>query len=532
MNENPSAPQKSNENSTSAELFSPDAPFCTPHFLTKNAINELAKEKCSVYLLIFTLIFSFVYRRLIICRSFTGYAVPLCVGLFYLIAVFFLRGRENSFSKDSVAMLLPISLLSLTFLFDSGGMTRFITALTMLGCILIQTTAMSGFGKSGVFSPGIIKESLSAAFAHTFSNFGAALKILSQGIFKGTKSRGALKVFYGLLFSVPFLLIFGLAFANTNYIFESIVNSIPMNLINLKNNISGFINYLFIVMILTSFFMVLRAGTADEKKPYAAKKGLDCIAVNTFLCAVILIQALFISLQFYLIFSGNILPDGYTYAQYARKGFFDLVSASLLTAGIVFFISFFGKKDENGNLPKSTKVLLTLLSVFNFALFYFAFSRLFTYIKFYDLSVSRITACWFMALNALLILGIIIKIHCKSFPFFKWAVIALCGTVLVLNVVNPDRLTARYNVDRYLSSPETVELDLYYLESLSPCAALELDRLKGTALEEDARITLYHIFRDFKTSARNAALTDRRILNVFEEWENDEWRFAEEAYNH
>ena len=61
--------------------------------------------------------------------------------------------------------------------------------------------------------------------------------------------------------------------------------------------------------------------------------GMDGIITLTVLLLINLVYVLFIAVQFKYFFSGT-LEDGFTYAEYARRGFFELLFVTLINLSI------------------------------------------------------------------------------------------------------------------------------------------------------------------------------------------------------
>jgi len=56
----------------------------------------------------------------------------------------------------------------------------------------------------------------------------------------------------------------------------------------------------------------------------------DVIVLNILLTSILVIYTIFIAIQFRYLFSSGALPYGLNYAEYARRGFFELVFLSVL----------------------------------------------------------------------------------------------------------------------------------------------------------------------------------------------------------
>jgi len=113
-------------------------------------------------------------------------------------------------------------------------------------------------------------------------------------------------------------------------------------------------------------------------------------------------------------------------------------------------------------------VVLTVFSVCTYVMIASAAMRMLLYVDAYSLSFLRILVLWFLALNTLLVSGIILAIYRASFPLFRYfvAVSAICYTVLAY--ANVDYIIASYNMK---SQEKVEEIDVDYLLTLSADAA-------------------------------------------------------------
>jgi hypothetical protein len=185
----------------------------------------------------------------------------------------------------------------------------------------------------------------------------------------------------------------------------------------------------------------------------------------TILVLVNVIYAIFSVIQFTYLFGGSsfVLPSSYTYAEYARKGFFELVVVSIINFGILLFGMTFVKKD-NKKIFIAIRILLTLLVIFTLILLVSAFYRMSVYEQAYGFTYLRIFVQTFMIMLFFLSVANIIYIWHLNFPVIKSYFIISLTIYIIMNFANVDVIIARNNIDRYF---ESGQIDIYYLESLS-----------------------------------------------------------------
>ncbi len=124
--------------------------------------------------------------------------------------------------------------------------------------------------------------------------------------------------------------------------------------------------------------------------------------LNFSLGMFIFIYVLYIFIQAEYLFSAlfNVLPENFTYAVYARQGFFELCQIIVVNISILSLVKALKKKDT-----KSTTVLSMIIIFLSGLLLITAFSKLWFYIASYGLTSLRVLSSWWlMVLSLFLIL--------------------------------------------------------------------------------------------------------------------------------
>lgn len=151
------------------------------------------------------------------------------------------------------------------------------------------------------------------------------------------------------------------------------------------------------------------------------------------------------------------LPQGYTYASYAREGFFQLMAVSFLNLVIVLVCLYYFRDG------KVLKTILTIMSVCTFIMIASSAMRMVMYIRSYYLTFLRVLVLWGLALLAVLFLGVLINIFKEGFPLFRYSVAVVTVLYLALSFAHPDYIIARVNAAE--------DYDYWYLSGLCADAA-------------------------------------------------------------
>ncbi len=208
--------------------------------------------------------------------------------------------------------------------------------------------------------------------------------------------------------------------------------------------------------------------------------------------AVDLLFALFVVVQFRYLFGGeaNITAAGYTYADYARNGFGELVWVAFLGMGFIMALGYFGKRGESrqrswfNGLSTGLVVMLgvILVSAWQRLLLYegaYGFTELRTY--------THVFIPW-LALHLVVFLFLLFRGNLRRFAPF--AALGTLGFVVTLNLLNVHAFIVRQNVKRF---EQTGEIDLVYLQYLTDDAVpglVEFSRVAPEDMREDLLASL------------------------------------------
>ena len=273
---------------------------------------------------------------------------------------------------------------------------------------------------------------------------------------KGRKSRTVGYVMIGLAISVPLLLVVLALLASADAVFLQMIVKVFGNL-NLPNITS--IIFRIAVMFFFSYMLIAylcKKQIKEEVKDHRTGEPVIAITVTAMLTFIYLI---FSVVQIAGLFLGQLkLPEGYTYAGYARQGFFQLLAVSILNLIIVLVcMSYFRRS-------KVLKIVLTVMSLCTFIMIASSVMRMMIYIRFYYLTFLRILVLWALALLAVLFLGILVNIYLEKFPLFRYSMAVVTVFYLVLSFSHPDYIIARVNI----ANIEAENMQWWVDESVEP----------------------------------------------------------------
>ena len=237
-------------------------------------------------------------------------------------------------------------------------------------------------------------------------------------------------------------------------------------------------------------FGMLWTGLHPDEKTVPTEEGcrslrrrlerLSVTAVCTAVTPICVLYVIFFFSQasyFLSAFIGR-LPEAMSYAEYARKGFFELFAIEIINGLVLLFICFLSKK-EDGSKPTVLKVYTVMLSLFTIIMSVIALSKMFLYIENFGLTQLRIYTSWFMGLTALIFLYVIIKELRPGFKAMSWAAWTFTVMFAVLCFSRPDALMTRFNLEERAENLTNRDVSIMLHLSEDSAAVLLEDRYAG-----------------------------------------------------
>lgn len=412
-----------------------------------------------------------VFYALCMFRNGSGVTYPFFVAGSLLLLYLSLSKLGTTLKRGSIFYMVSMMLLGIsTFLTDDWR----IIAYNKLGIfLLLMSLLLKQFFDTSGWKLG---KYLGSIILAVFACIGELTRPVQDGALyqksrAERKSRTVGYVMIGLAISVPILLIVLALLASADAVFLEMIVKVfgGINLPNIMNIIFRIAFMYFFSYMLTAY--LCKKQIKEEVKDHRTGEPVIAITVTVMLTFIYLI---FSVVQIAGLFLGQLkLPEGYTYAEYARQGFFQLLAVSILNLVIVLVcMSYFRKS-------KILKIVLTVMSLCTFIMIASSAMRMVIYIRFYYLTFLRILVLWALALLAVLFLGILVNIHAEKFPLFRYSMAVVTVFYLGLSFSHPDYVIARVNIanteadSRQWWVDESVEPyhDFSYLSRLNADAA-------------------------------------------------------------
>lgn len=315
-----------------------------------------------------------------------------------------------------------------------------------------------------------------AAIAYIGYPFRSAGKFFKKN--ESEKSGITKYIWLGVFISIPLLLVIVGLLVSADAVFRDLFIRLFFGIRLPEKPV-----WLFVLLaagILGSYGIIAYLADGTMNSVVSEKSRWEPVVGITFLSIITVVYLVFSIIQISYLFLGSFdLPEGYTYAAYAREGFFQLLFVCMIN--LIIILICISRFREN----KILKGILTLFSSCTFIMIASSAMRMILYIENYQLTFLRILVLWALAVITVLLAGCIVTIYKNNFPLLQFVTVTVTIFYIIFSLAKPDYFIARYNL-----TYNREDVDLGYLALLSTDAipAMEEAGIIKEILDEDERI--------------------------------------------
>jgi hypothetical protein len=283
---------------------------------------------------------------------------------------------------------------------------------------------------------------------------------------------GLWPVLRGILLALPILVLFGALLASADLVvgrdFDDLIRLLRLE--RLPEYVFRLVYICLAAYALLGVFLCAANSSQDEhlvgRCHPPSLRFLGFIESSIVLGSVTLLFGAFVVVQFQYFFGGqvNIGVDGFTYSEYARRGYGELMAVAVFSLLMILGLGAITRR-ESAAQQRLFSTLSVLIVAMVGVMLVSAYMRLALYEAAYGFSRLRtyvhVSLVW---LGVLLAVVVVLEMMHRERQVAAAVLLASIGFTLTLNVVNVDAFIVRQNVDRALRG---AELDVPYLASLS-----------------------------------------------------------------
>lgn len=430
---------------------------------------------------------------------------PLGLNIFIMVAVTILGLlipvwlEKLAIPRTSYYLLIPILGFALMTFFRAEILTGLMNVLITLGTLVLFTTTLL----NGDWIRFTLLEHVSNVFKFFLNCFTGGILFFSkvkqrtddasgdEALAKDKNTETALPTdekkqkyikflpyLRGVLIALPILIILTILLTSADPIYKKHMQNIfsGFNLDNVGEYIfrSVYILLLAYLILSTYYFGMVESKKLKKEKTIKSPthRFLGQIEALIILGAVNLLFLSFVILQFTYFFGGgkNIHLEGYTYSEYAVRGYFELVTVTVIALLLFYGLALVTKRETDVQRWIFSGFGILLMGLTGVILFS-AFQRLSLYEAAYGFTrlrtITHISMIW---IGLLLLAVIVLEVSQNMKRLAIVLIIVIFGFGLTVNVVNIDKFIVQQNINRALNTSDletTVRLDTEYLYSLS-----------------------------------------------------------------
>ncbi|MCY9667790.1 DUF4173 domain-containing protein [Paenibacillus alginolyticus] len=451
-------------------------------------------------MLMYACLFGFMVQYMFIDHA-AGISVLISVAGFYSLYFYAIKGRLGGFepwegqNKAGWFLLAPVVLIAMTYTLFANNLFHTLNMLALPICIAMQTIVLSRNSKHAWYHATFLHDLLRHCFgrplAYLSVPFGMIKAWLPRRKTEKESAWGKMgKVGAGLLLAAPILFIVIGLLASADRVFQSWMAGIPhwFNGISIVEGIvrTGFgiaiTLYTFCYLWGILFPKVIEVSQtpqelSEESAAVSKKFLIDPITAGTLLVCVNVVYVLFAIIQFSYLFgaANGFLPNGVLYAEYARRGFAELVAVAIINISLLFpGLHWIRRSSHVGETIR--KGLLTMLVGCTIVMLISAYGRLSLYEEAYGFTQTRLLVHGFMIFLGVLFIIAFFRIWMERMSLSKAVITTAILAYLVMNYMNIEQRIVINNMERY---ERTGIIDLEYLGRLSTDVVPPLKELQA-----------------------------------------------------
>lgn len=444
-----------------------------------------------------------------------GLAASVVTALIFFTGAVYLLKHRRKVTGYSVYCGLAYVVGAGAFLISDGGFLHFLLIHVLLALATVGMMEVMELRADKDSSFRNLGDFFRTLFGLTFGNIGAAF----YGIFhrkdeKGeTKSRKMGAPLLGFACAFPVLLIVIPLLMSSDEAFDNMLGRISGDTVGelVLSTILG----LFAFLLIFSRLFALPKTEKREKDP-STFRGMASVTLCVALGMISLVYVLYLVSQlayFFEAFSG-LLPDGFSVAEYARRGFFEMCTVCAINLALIFLASLLSRKVK-GKTPLAIRLFSLFFCIFSLVLISTALSKMFLYIGSFGMTHKRILTSVFMLFLAVMFLAVGLRLFVPKVPYMKIGLITASLLLIATSYANVDSMIAEYNVTAY----QNHKLD-----------SIDMDTIRWE-LDQDSTVPwLLELLEDEDRAVRTEAAEQLQAL--FDEAYLVDWEWTGSSYEH
>lgn len=426
--------------------------------------GKLDKKNGSI--LILSLLVAVLYDFLFY-EKVAGISYPIFIIVLY--AVMYQRKKEDSLKGAYFQWFLTLTVLALafTYLLNSNEVLQTINSILIPVIFVAHILLITEKRQYDWFRYGFLKDILHGLVIRPVEHVPKIVHLIPELMGRDnelTKDSIIKRVLVGIVFSLPVLGAVITLLSSADLMFGKLVNEVLSN-VNFADIIKQTLLIGFIAVLSGSYLWGLTYSARERVLDRDVDRKMDEVSILTGLCLLNIVYGVFSYIQFAYLFGGlsNLLPEGFTYAEYARRGFFELVVVATVNVAIVLCSLNLTKISEVLS-DRIFKILNSGLVVSTLVILFSSFVRMHLYEEVFGYTYLRVFTHEFIIMLFFLLCITLFRVWSGKLNLAKWYIVISLIAYVLINYINVDVFIAHKNMERYY---KTGIIDINYLAQMS-----------------------------------------------------------------
>lgn len=387
-----------------------------------------------------------------------GLGLLVWMVVFATIAIALVRQNGRPLSQESSIWLAVAVLFVAGLSWRDSEVLQFFDVLAMLTALVLLAMSIAAIPVPGL-ALARVRDLIRAAFGTGLDVATGVVPLLLRDAEVHTAIRpsdygNVRRIGRALLITVPILLVFTLLLARADPVFGSFIRfpDVDLEVVLSHGVVAGFFAWVVAGWLRRSLLAHPgAAGTPGTPLPFTLTLTLGATDVTLALGALNVLFAAFVVVQMGWLFGGEALvlrTTGLSYADYARRGFFELTGVAGLLLPVLLGAQALIPAADFRTLRFHRRLAVPLLVLLG-AIMFSAGARMSLYVQYYGISTDRLYATAFMIwLGVVFVWLAFTVLRSRPRTFATGLVVSGFVVLFTLNVLNPDALVARANLAR------------------------------------------------------------------------------------
>jgi len=395
--------------------------------------------------------------------------------LFWVLALVYasknggvIRGSSGRASR--AVLFIAAFIFNCAYFISSNRLTDFFAG--VFAAFLFAYTMHISLNGRKTFTDGFPADFLHSALIFPFGEYKEIFGVCGDTLGKSKSSGKIGMIIGGLIIGVPVTVLCGVLLMSADDNFSKLVGSVFT--VGAREIFDFALRFLFGIPVAAYLFGMLFSNVKNsvviremQTPTHVTPVYVICSAVTP---VCVLYTVFFISHFTYLTSAlfGSLHKD-FSYADYARQGFFELCAVAVINLAIIIFLNLFDKRGGDGKTAKGVKFFTLFISASTLILIITALGKMFLYIGRYGLTPLRVYTSWFMVLLFISFVVIISKVISAKVKLYRALFAVFAAMLFTLCFGDVDGTIAGYNIKAYQNG-ELNELDVSLFYGLSDSA--------------------------------------------------------------